>query len=198
MRPAKRGGTLSWDGRPHFRGVTLPSGARELHATAASGRSHLSGARLLWRLVPPRALEKRGGNPKPRRHGPKRPRVTLSPTSGQLLRRRPASGWGKPHTRGLATLFYGPTTAVGSIQAAGLQGAGRPVRRLPDNEQVGQCLATRYLYCPRRWRSDTPDGRGAPIIAASSRRTRLRTGGKTGGGARLCSAEPTLPFTTDR
>jgi hypothetical protein len=133
-------------------------------------------------LVSPRALEKRGNDPKPRRHGPKRPRVTLSPTSGQLLRRRLASGGGKPHTRGLATLFCGPTTAVGSIQAAGLQGAGRPVRRLPDNEQVGQCLATRYLYCPRRWRSDTPDGRGAPTIAASSRRTRLRTGGKTGGG----------------
>ena len=56
--------------------------------------------RLLWWSVSPRALEKRRKNPKPRRHGPKRPRVTLSPTSGQLLRRRPASWRGKtPHQR---------------------------------------------------------------------------------------------------
>jgi hypothetical protein len=45
--------TLSRDGRPHFRGVTLPSGARKLHATAASGRSHLSGAVFFGSWSPP-------------------------------------------------------------------------------------------------------------------------------------------------
>jgi hypothetical protein len=47
------GGTLSWDGRPHFRGVTLPYGARKLHATAASGRPHLSGAVFFGGQSPP-------------------------------------------------------------------------------------------------------------------------------------------------
>lgn len=50
---ATREVTLSPCGRPHFRGVTLPYGARKLHATAASGRPHLSGAVFFGGQSPP-------------------------------------------------------------------------------------------------------------------------------------------------